>query len=71
MKPYDLKAKRAAREVLQPELARALGISVSTLVDIELGRVDISHDQYLLMVGTVERLGRENNRVSAEDGVAA
>lgn len=49
MKAYDVAPRRKRNAITQDQLATSLGWTKSTLIDIELGRVDVTEEQVIEM----------------------
>lgn len=68
MKAYELRAIRG--EVTQDDLRKDLGFNVSTLTDIETGRVGIDQETYDRIVAAIKRLAGTKRRTQGEVMVA-
>lgn len=56
MKAEDVAPRRKRLGIKQYDLARRLGLSKATLVDLELGRVDIAPEQYRQLHAAIDAI---------------
>ena len=59
MTPAQCRAARAILDMTQPELARVARVGLSTVVDFERKRRQVSRDAVLAILGALERAGVE------------
>ena len=55
----EIRAARIIARIKQADLGKALGLSLATMVDLEHGRVGISQDWYMDVMGLIRRLKAE------------
>lgn len=67
MKAFDLKARRAEKDVRQVELALSVECHPNTLTDIERGRIGIDSETYSEMIAAIDRIAEAKKK----QGVAA
>jgi DNA-binding XRE family transcriptional regulator len=56
MKPSQIRGQRSAARVTQGELARALGLDIHTIVDIERGRVGLDRRSAAAVLAAIRAL---------------
>jgi transcriptional regulator with XRE-family HTH domain len=59
MTPIQCRAARTLLEMTQPQLARLAGLGLSTIVDFERTRRQVSEDSVIAMKQALERAGIE------------